>query len=68
MGSVDIISVRELSKLLKKLNTDIGDYQVWLSSDEEGNNFQPMLQKPKYSLAIDNNQKRIVLFPSDCLF
>jgi hypothetical protein len=40
------------------------DFEIWLSSDEEGNEFLPMLANPELSLAIDKNSKRVVLFPS----
>jgi len=49
---------------LKKLLNEIGDdYQVWLSSDEEGNEFLPMSQNPELCLVIDKEIKRIILFP-----
>ncbi len=40
------------------------DFEIWLSSDEEGNEFLPMLANLELSLAIDKSNKRIVLFPS----
>ena len=40
------------------------DFELWLSSDEEGNEFLPMLANPQCSLAIEQDQKRITLFPS----
>ena len=40
------------------------DFEVWLSSDEEGNEFLPMPANPELSLAIDGSRKRVVLFPS----
>lgn len=60
-----IMTVASLKKLLEKYGNEItDDFQVWLSSDEEGNEFLPMLNKPEWSLAIDPGHKRIVLFPS----
>lgn len=40
------------------------DFEVWLSSDEEGNEFLPIPANPELSLAIDASNKRVVLFPS----
>ena len=40
------------------------DFEIWLSSDQEGNEFLPMLANPELSLAIDGAHKRVVLFPS----
>jgi len=40
------------------------DFEIWLSSDEEGNEFLPMPANPELSLAIDRDTKRVVFFPS----
>jgi len=40
------------------------DFEIWLSADEEGNEFLPMQADPKLSLAIDGDRKRVVFFPS----
>ncbi len=40
------------------------DFEIWLSSDEEGNEFLPMPANAELSLAIDGDRKRVVLFPS----
>jgi len=40
------------------------DFEIWLSSDEEGNQFLPMQANPELSLAIDGDRKRVVFFPS----
>lgn len=39
-------------------------FEIWLSSDEEGNEFLPMPADPELSLGIDGDRKRVVLFPS----
>jgi len=53
-----------LKKLLNEIGNEVcDDYQVWLSSGEEVNEFLPMSQKPELCLAIDQNKKRIILFP-----
>lgn len=40
------------------------DFEIWLSSDEEGNEFLPMLANPELSLSIDVSRKKVVFFPS----
>ena len=65
MAKQMIITVSRLKKLLSKIENEAGDdYQVWLSSDEEGNEFLPMYDNPALSLAIVPEEKRIILFPS----
>lgn len=65
MATQEIMTVAGLKKLFKEFENEITeDFQVWLSSDEEGNEFYPMLRNPELCLAIDPEHKRIVLFPS----
>jgi len=65
MAQQTIMTVASLKKLLDDYGNEItDDFQVWLSSDEEGNEFLPMFKNPELCLAIDPGQKRIVLFPS----
>ena len=65
MAKSTIMTVASLKKLLEEYGNEItDDFQVWLSSDEEGNEFLPMYRNPELSLAIDPGHKRIVLFPS----
>jgi len=53
-----------LRLLLSKLAFEIGDEsEVWLSSDEEGNDFLPMSANPNLSVSYDNPSKRLVFFP-----
>ena len=53
-----------LNILLSKLASEIGeDSEVWLSCDEEGNEFLPMSANPHLSVAYDNPAKRVVFFP-----
>jgi len=50
--------------LLSKLASEIGeDSEVWLSCDEEGNEFLPMSANPHLSVAYDNTAERVVFFP-----
>lgn len=65
MAKQTIMNIAELKKLLGKIGNEVGDdYQVWLSSDEEGNEFLPMCENPELCLAIDKQAKRIIFFPS----
>lgn len=41
-----------------------GGFEVWLSSDEEGNEFLPMLKNEQLSLGIDKEQKRVIFYPA----
>ncbi len=53
-----------LRLLLSKLSFEIGeDSEVWLSSDEEGNEFLPMSANPDFSVASDQSTRRVVFFP-----
>jgi hypothetical protein len=64
MAEQNVMSITELRNLLSELKNEVtDDYQVWMSSDEEGNEFLPMSQNPELCLAIDKETKRIILFP-----
>ena len=53
-----------LKLLLSELASEIGeDSEVWLSCDEEGNEFLPMSANPDLSVAYDTSVKRVVFFP-----
>ena len=59
------MTITEYKKLLSKIGNKVSDdYQVWLSSDEEGNEYLPMFVNPQLCLAIDKQAKRIIFFPS----
>ena len=65
MAKQNIMTVDSLKKLLEKNGDEISsDYHVWLSSDEEGNEYLPMFENPELCLAIDKEEKRIIFFPS----
>ena len=65
MAKPTIMTVASLKQLLVEYGNEItDDFQVWLSSDEEGNEFLPMYSNSELSLAIDPGHKRIILFPS----
>jgi len=64
MAGQRVMNIAELKKLLGRIGNEVGDdYQVWLSSDEEGNEFLPMSQNPELCLAIEPETKRIIFFP-----
>ncbi len=53
-----------LRLLLSELIFEVGeDSEVWLSCDEEGNEFLPMSANPDCSVASDQSTKRVVFFP-----
>jgi hypothetical protein len=59
------MTVASLKKLLDEFGNEIADdFQVWLSSDEEGNEYLPMFENPELCLAIDKEATRIVFYPS----
>jgi len=65
MSKQNVMTVASLNKLLNELKSEIGDdFQIWLSSDEEGNEFLPVFDDPQLCLAIEPQEKRIILFPS----
>ena len=64
MAGQNIMSIIKLKEFLEQISNEVGDdYQVWLSSDEEGNEFLPLSEKPELCLAIDKEAERIILFP-----
>ena len=65
MAKQNIMTVASLKKLLDEFGNEIAeDFHVWLSSDEEGNEYLPMFENPEFSLAIDKEAKRIIFYPS----
>lgn len=60
-----IMTLTDLKQVLTKLTREIDDdFEIWLSSDEEGNDFLPMLKNTEFSLAVDKDTKRAIFFPS----
>ena len=59
------MTVVYLQQVLAVLAKEVGnDFEVWLSSDEEGNEILPMLKNQQFSLGVDKEQKRVVFYPS----
>jgi hypothetical protein len=59
------MTVVHLQQVLAILAKEVGnDFEVWLSSDEEGNEILPMLENQQFSLGVDKEQKRIVFYPA----
>ena len=59
------MTVVHLQQVLVVLAKEVGnEFAVWLSSDEEGNEFLPMLKNEQFSLGVDKEQKRVVFYPS----
>ena len=63
MPRADVMTVGGLKALLAEFEVQ-DDCEIWLSSDEEGNEFLPMLAEPECSLAVDSDGKKVILFPS----
>jgi len=64
MADQTVMNIAELKKLVSKIGNEVSnDYEIWLSSDEEGNEFLPMSQNPELCLAIEQETKRIIFFP-----
>jgi len=65
LAKQNVMTVASLKKLLDEFENEIADdFQVWLSSDEEGNEYLPMFENPELCLAINKEAKRIIFYPS----
>lgn len=65
MAKQNFMTVASLKKLLNEIGDELSDdYHVWLSSDEEGNEYLPMFESQELCLAVDKKAKRIIFFPS----
>ena len=64
MAKQKVMNIAALKAFLTEIGKEVGDdYQVWLSSDEEGNQFLPMPGDPRQCIELDPDKRRIVLFP-----
>lgn len=58
------MNLGDLSKILREISKETGNnWEVWLSCDEEGNEFLPMSANEEDSIGVDTVMKRIILFP-----
>jgi hypothetical protein len=65
MANQTIMNIAEFKKVLSEIGNETGDdYEIWLSCDEEGNEFLPMFRSIERSMAVDKDAKRIIFFPS----
>ena len=49
MAKQTVMNIAKLKKLLNEIGNEISDdYQVWISSDEEDNEFLPMLENTEF--------------------
>lgn len=64
MADNEVMDTETLIAILREIYKNYGNYEVWLSKDDEGNEFLRMSKDASISLAIDSKQNRIILFPS----
>lgn len=63
--SKEIMTVKDLKQVLNELTPEVDDgFEIWLSSDEEGNEFLPVFRNIERSITIDKDAKKIIIFPS----
>jgi hypothetical protein len=58
-----VMTVGALKKFLAKFKIQ-NDFEIWLSSDEEGNEILPMPANSKWCIATDRGAKKVTFFPS----
>ena len=65
MANQTIMNIAEFKKVLNEIGNETGDdYEIWLSSDEEGNEFLPIFRNIERSVAVDKDTKKVILFPA----
>jgi len=62
MQALTVKGLKELLDQLCKQKTIHENSEVWLSSDEEGNSFSPLLDDSEISMGVEGN--KIVFYPS----
>ncbi|MDH4203132.1 MAG: hypothetical protein OEV87_09575 [Phycisphaerae bacterium] len=62
----EVMDVKTLRAILSEIHNKVENYEIWLSKDEEGNEFQRMCRNTEISLVIDNKHNRLIFFPSWC--
>lgn len=64
-GNNKAMTIVHLQQVLAVLAKEVGSsFEIWLSSDEEGNEILPMLKNQQFSLGVDKEQKRVVFYPA----
>ena len=64
---LNIMRVIDLKNWLNDPERQINDnFEIWLSSDEEGNVILPMIQNADFSIYIEKEENRITFFPAHC--
>ena len=59
------MTIVHLQQVLAVLAKEEGsDFEIWLSCDEEGNEFLPMLKNKQFSLGVDKENKRVIFYPA----
>ncbi|MFC1780800.1 hypothetical protein ACFLZ8_00870 [Planctomycetota bacterium] len=54
-----------LRKILTEISKEIGyNFEIWLSCDEEGNEFLPMSSNEELCIGVDTENMRVIFFPS----
>ena len=62
MQALTVKGLKNLLEQLSKQRTINGNSEVWLSSDEEGNSFSPLLDNSEISIGVEGN--KVVFYPS----
>ncbi len=62
MQALTVKGLKELLEQLCKQRTINEKSEVWLSSDEEGNSFSPLLDDSEISIGVEAN--KVVFYPS----
>ena len=62
MKALSVKGLVEVLSALCKQGTAKTDFEVWLSSDEEGNSFSPLLDDAEISIGVQAN--KIIFYPS----
>ncbi|MFH0984869.1 MAG: hypothetical protein V1882_04970 [Candidatus Omnitrophota bacterium] len=62
MKTLSVVGLVQVLGALCKQGTIKKEFEVWLSSDEEGNSFSPLLDDSRISIGVEKN--KIVFYPS----
>lgn len=59
------MNLGNLRRILTEIIKEIGyNAEVWVSCDEEGNEFLPMSSQEDLCIGVDSDNMRIIFFPS----